>query len=467
MIRVGDQPPGAAAARSSYAPALWVIVGLTAGIALGILSSMSASPLLLALVRFVEPVGTIFVNAIRMAVVPLVVASLIGGIVSIGDERSLTRLGVRSVMVFAALAISAAVLATVIAAPILARLDIDPSVAESLRASATAGTAAPPTAPGLAQWFIDLVPANPVRAAADGAMLPLIVFTLAFGVALTKVAGERRMAVVQFFNGLADAMIVLVGWVIALAPIGVFALAAPLAARLGFSAAGALLTYILLAALLTLTVLAVLVYPATVLAGGISLGRLVRACAPAQAVALSSRSTMASLPAMIDAARRLGVTEQVTVFAVPLAASMLRVGSAVGQTVAVLFAARLFNVSIAPLHLLAILIVTVLTTFTVPGIPGGSIVVMVPILLAANVPADAVGILLGADAIPDMFRTMANVTGGIAATAIVDRSMQEAHVGAPRLSEQPRAARGGVPDGAPPASGEERVLGPATEKEGL
>lgn len=404
-----------------YASALWVIAGLAAGVFLGILASVSASPWLLALVRLVEPVGVIFVNAIRMAVVPLVVASLIVGILSISDERSLTRLGVRSLMVFAALAVSAAVIATVVAAPILARLDIDPSVAEGLRESATAGGAAQPIPPGLAQWFTDLVPANPVKAAADGAMLPLIIFTLAFGVALTKVAGERRAAVVGFFGGLADAMMVVVRWVITLAPIGVFALAAPLAARMGFSAAGALLFYILLAPLLTVVVLAALVYPATVLAGGVSLGRLVRACAPAQAVALSSRSTMASLPAMIDAARTLGVAERVTAFVVPLAASMLRVGSAVGQTVAVLFAARLFNVSIAPLHLVAILIVTVLTTFTVPGIPGGSIVVMVPILLAAGVPADAVGILLGADVIPDMFRTMANVTGGIAAAAIVGR----------------------------------------------
>jgi proton glutamate symport protein len=410
-------------ARSSYASTLWVIAGLSAGVVLGSLASISGSSWLLAVVRFVEPVGAIFVNAIRMAVVPLVVASLIGGIVSITDERSLTRLGLRSLMVFAALAISAAVLATIIAAPILARLDIDPSVAEGLRQSATAGSPVQVTAPGLAQWFTDLVPANPVKAAADGAMLPLIIFTLAFGVALTKVAAERREAVVWFFRGLADAMMVLVGWVIALAPIGVFALAAPLAARMGFSAAGALLAYILLAALLTVVVLVVLVYPATVLVGGVSLGRLARACAPAQAVALSSRSTMATLPAMIDAARTLGVAERVTVFVVPLAASMLRVGSAVGQTVAVLFAARLFNVSIAPLHLVAILIVTVLTTFTVPGIPGGSIVVMVPILLAASVPPEAVGVLLGADVIPDMFRTMANVTGGIAATVIVGRAM--------------------------------------------
>jgi Na+/H+-dicarboxylate symporter len=411
-------------ARSSYASALWVVAGLVAGITLGIVASTSASPALAALIRFVEPIGTIFVNAIRMAVVPLVVASLIVGIVSITDARSLTRLGVRSLIVFLALAVSAAVFATVIAAPVLARLEIDPLVAERLRASATAKSPVPPSAPTVAQWLTDLVPANPIRAAADGAMLPLIIFTLGFGVALTRVAEDRRAAVLHFFSGLSDAMMVLVRWVILLAPIGVFALAAPLAARMGIGAAGALASYILVAAILTIAALALLVYPATVLAGGVSLGNLARACAPAQAVALSSRSTMASLPAMIDASKRLGVSERVTVFVVPLAASMLRVGSAVGQTVAVLFAARLFNVTIAPMHLAAILLVTILTTFTVPGIPGGSIVVMVPILLAANVPADAVGILLGADVIPDMFRTMANVTGGIAASAIVGASRQ-------------------------------------------
>jgi Na+/H+-dicarboxylate symporter len=369
-----------------------------------------------------EPVGAVFVNAIRMAVVPLVVASLIVGIVSITDERSLTRLGIRSLILFMVLAISAAVLAALIAVPVLARLDIDPSVAEGLRASTT-GSAAPTAAPPLSQWFTDLVPSNPVKAAADGAMLPLIIFTLGFGVALTKIEGERRAAVVGFFSGLADAMKVLVGWVLTLAPIGVFALAAPLAARMGLSAAGALLSYIALAVILTVVVLAVSVYPATVIFGGVSLGRLARACAPAQAVAVSSRSTLAALPAMFAAARTLGVPESVVVFVVPLAAVTVRVGSAVGQTVAVLFAARLFNVSIEPAHLVAILIVTVLTTFTVPGIPGGSIVVMVPILLAARVPAEAVGVLLGADVIPDMFRTMANVTGGIAATVIVGRSM--------------------------------------------
>jgi Na+/H+-dicarboxylate symporter len=402
-------------------PALWTLAGLAAGLLLGILAFRTASPLLHAIVRGLEPVGTIFVNAIRMTVVPLVVALLISGLVSVTDTGLLGRLGLRALLLGLSLALVVALFTMVLAVPVLARLHIDPAAAASLRQGITADAPAPLGSPGFAQWLTDLVPANGFKAAADGAMLPLIIFTLAFGFALTRVPAERRATVAGFFSGLADAMLVLVGWIIRLAPIGVFALSAPLAARMGAGVAGALLSYVLLAVVLTIAALALIVYPVTVVAGGVPLRRLARACAPAQALALSSRSTMASLPAMIDAARALGVPEHVVAFVVPLAASMLRVGSAVGQTVAVLFAARLFDVTLSPVQLLAILITTVVTTFTVPGIPGGSIVVMVPILAAAGVPAGAVGILLGADVIPDMFRTMANVTGGIAAGVVVGR----------------------------------------------
>ena len=400
-------------------PALWTLAGLAAGLLLGVLASRTASPPLLAIVRGLEPIGTVFVNAIRMTVVPLVVALLISGLVSIKDTGLLGKLGLRALLFGLSLAIVVALFTIVIAVPVLARVHIDPAAAASLRQGITPDSPAPLGSPGFAQWLTDLVPANVFKAAADGAMLPLIIFTLAFGFALTRVPAERRATVAGFFSGLADAMLVLVGWIIRLAPIGVFALAAPLAARMGAGVAGALLSYVLLAVVLTLAALALIVYPVTVIGGRVPLRRLARACLPAQALALSSRSTMASLPAMIDAARALGVPEPVVAFVVPLAASMLRVGSAVGQTVAVLFAARLFEVTLSPVQLLAILITTVVTTFTVPGIPGGSIVVMVPVLAAAGVPAGAVGILLGADVIPDMFRTMANVTGGIAAGVVV------------------------------------------------
>lgn len=411
--------------RAPYGSALRVLAGLALGLALGLAASRSGSPGLLALARGVEPLGTLFVNAIRMTVVPLVVAVLISGIVSISDAGLLTRLGLRSLVLGVGLTTTVAVFTMLIAAPLFARMQVDPAAAEALRQSAVSA-AAPAAPPGLAQWLTDLVPVNPIKAAADGTLLPLLVFTILLGFALTRLSAEMRAPVVGFFAGLGEAMMVLVGWVIRLAPLGVFALAAPLAARMGSGVAGALLSYVAVVAGLTLAALALIVYPVTMLLGRVSLKALARALAPAQALAFSSRSTMATLPAMIESARRLGVPESVVAFVVPLAASMLRVGAGVGQTVAVLFAARLFDVTLSPSQLVTVLLTTVVTTFAIPGIPGGSIVVMVPILAAAGVPAAATGILLGADVIPDMFRTMANVTGGISAGVVVGRGSQKA-----------------------------------------
>jgi proton glutamate symport protein len=409
------------APRAPYASALRVLAGLALGLALGLGASKSGSSALLSMARAVEPIGTLFVNAIRMTVVPLVVAILITGIVSLGDAGLLTRLGLRSLALGAGLTAAVAGFAMLIAAPIFSRMRIDPAAAESLRQSAVSGVASSPPPPGLAQWLSDLIPTNPIKAAADGTLLPLLVFTILLGFALTRVSADTRAPVIGFFAGLGQAMMVLVGWVIRLAPFGVFALAAPLAARMGSGVAGALLSYVMVSALLTLAALALIVYPVTVLLGRVSLKELARALAPAQALAFSSRSTMATLPAMIESARRLGVPESAAAFVVPLAASLIRVGSGVGQTVAVLFAARLFDVALSPAQLVTVLLTTVLTSFAIPGVPGGSIVVMVPILAAAGVPAAATGILLGADVIPDMFRTMANVTGGISAGVVVGK----------------------------------------------
>jgi Na+/H+-dicarboxylate symporter len=406
--------------------AIRVLVGLGGGLLLGVVALISESAWLLALVTAVEPIGTVFVNAIRMTVIPLVVASLIVGVASTTDAGALTRLGARGLVLFVLLVLCAATLTAMIAAPLLARLELDPSIVSALReGAASQSKASAETArqvPGFAQWLIDLVPVNPIKAAADGAILPLIVFTIAFGVALTRLSAERRTAMITFFSVLAEAMMVLVRWVLVLSPVGVFALAAPLAARMGVAAAGALLYYVLLAVGLTIAFVAFVVYPVTVVAGRVSLRQFARACAPAQAVAFSSRSTMASLPAMIGAAKTLDVPDPVTAFVVPLAASIFRIGSAVGQTVGVLFAAQLYGATPTPPQLVTIVIAVVLTTFTVPGIPGGSIVVMLPILLAANLPVEGIGVLLGVDTIPDMFRTTANVTGGISAAAILGRS---------------------------------------------
>ena len=238
----------------SHPSAWWVLLGLVAGAALGV-ASRTGVPGLASLVSVVEPIGILFVNAIRMTVVPLVVAMLIAGIGTAPDLGMLPRLGLRSLVIGLTLAFVVAGSTMLVAVPVLARLPIDPAAATALREAAGVVVPAEPTG-GIGRWLTDLVPVNVVKAAADGGLLPLILFALAFGFALTRVAPDRRAAVTAFFSGLADAMMVLVGWIIRAAPLGVFGLTAPLGARLGGDLAGALVSYVGLAVGLTVAALA-------------------------------------------------------------------------------------------------------------------------------------------------------------------------------------------------------------------
>jgi Na+/H+-dicarboxylate symporter len=404
-----------------------VLVALVAGLALGILASVTGNTTLTTIAGWIEPVGTLFINGIRMTVIPLVVGILIAGIASAPNPAALGRLGGRAFVLFLVTLLAGGIFAALVAPPVLALLPVDPAASAALQASAAsvAGTTQQSVEqiPGFAQWLVSLVPANPLRAAADGAMLPLIVFTLAFGLAVAQLKGEPRHAVTRMFEAIRDASLVLVQWVLWTAPIGVFALAMPLAARLGVSAAGALAGYIALVAVMTVVFGAVVLYPMASIMGRIPMRTFARAILPAQAVAFSSRSSLASLPAGIEAAReRLGLPEEATSFLLPLAASVYRVGAAVGQTVGVLFVARLYGVELGPAALATVVLTVVATSFSVPGIPGGSIVIMAPVLQSAGVPIEGIGILLGVDTIPDMFRTTVNVTGHLAAaTALSGR----------------------------------------------
>jgi Na+/H+-dicarboxylate symporter len=406
--------------------AVKVLIGLVLGLAIGVGISVSSFPWLLRVPVIVEPVGILFINAIRMTVIPLVVANLVVGVASTGDARTVGRLGVRSMALFVIAVGAATVFAAITSFPLLARLQIDAGVAAALRegASRTTLQGAPVLgqAPSLGTWLVELLPANVFKAAADGAMLPLILFSLLLGLALTRGPEQPRQAVLRVFQGIAEAMLVLVDWVLRFAPIGVFALAIPLAARMGVAAAGALVYYIALLSIVSAAFIVVVLYPATVVVGRVRLGAFMRAAAPAQAVAFSSRSSLAALPATIEGASvGLRLPEEIVSFFLPLAASMFRVGAAMAQVVGVLFLARLYGVTLSAPQLAGILATVVLTTFSVPGVPAGAIIVMAPVLYAAGVPVEGLGVLLGVDTIPDMFRTTANVTGWLGAGSILAR----------------------------------------------
>jgi proton glutamate symport protein len=402
-----------------------VLIALAAGVGVGLALSEINPALSLNAAAFVEPVGTVFVNAIRMTVIPLVVSTLIAGIATVGSGSAVARIGGRGIAVFVVLLLLSGVVGALVAPPVLSTIKVDPTAVAALRASAGDVRPGAATLQTPAQWLVSLVPANAFRAAADGAMLPLIVFALVFGLAVAASPAPSRDRILVIFRAVSESMLVVVRWLLVVAPIGVFALALPLVARLGLSAVGALATYVVLVSVAAAVFSLVVLYPAAALVGGVSLRDFAQAAAPAQAVAISSRSSLAALPAMMDAARsRLHLPEEICGFFLPFASAMFRVGATLGLTTGAVFLGRLYGVPMGGSQLVTLVLVATVTSFSIPGIPGGSILVMVPVLMAARLPVEGIGILLGVDTIPDMFRTAANVTGQMTAATIVARGMR-------------------------------------------
>ncbi len=403
-----------------------VLIALGAGIAAGIALGQVDPGVSRAIVAAVEPLGTLFVNAIRMTVVPLVVSSLVVGVASTEDRAMLARVGGRGLMVFVVLLSLSALLAAIVTPPLVARVQLDAAAVAQVRAaapSASSVAAGAAAIKGPAAWLVSLVPANAISAAVDGAMLPLIVFALALGLALGRIEARTRDQVVTVFRAIAESMLVLVRWLLVVAPFGVFALALPLVARLGLAAVGALALYVAIVSVAALGLIAFVLVPAATLSGRVPVRQFLRAALPAQAVAFSSRSSLAALPALIDSARtRLGMSDEMTGFFLPFASAMFRVAAPFSLTAGAVFLSKLYGTNMSTAQLGTVVVTSVLTSFSVPGIPGGSILVMVPVLSSIGLPLEGLGILLGVDTIPDIFRTTANVTGQLTAAAIVART---------------------------------------------
>jgi Na+/H+-dicarboxylate symporter len=263
-----------------------------------------------------------------------------------------------------------------------------------------------------------------MAAMADGAMLPLIIFTLLFSLAAARLGAEHRDSLVAFFRAVSEAMLVLIRWILDLAPIGVFALAMSLAVNMGLGVAGAILYYIVIHSGLCILLL-VGVYPLAVLVGGLSLKEFSAASLPAQAVAFSSRSSLASLPpAVEEAEQRLKLPAAINSFLLPLGFSTFRITAPVPMIVGAYFIAFFYGIPLGPMELLTMTVTSVLASFTVPGVPGGGVIAALPVLMAVGLPAEGIGILLAVDTIPDIFRTTANVTANIGAAVVLARGEQ-------------------------------------------
>jgi proton glutamate symport protein len=414
VIAEGEEP-----AATGGSP-MRVLAALLLGLGIGVAAFVSGSATVIRVVGWLEPVGILWVNAIRMTVLPLVVASLVVA-VSDASPRTVGRLGTRAFLAFLLLLVMLALFGALVVPPIFARLTIDPAVAQALRASAAATQRPPPELPSFVSWLVSLVPTNPMKAAADGAILPLVVFTLAFGLALGRLDAETRAPVVGFFRGVTEAMTVLVRWVLALAPIGVFALALSLATKLGTDIIGAVAFYIVaLCAVLILS--ALLLYAVVALFAPASLRLFARAVLPAQVVAMTTRSSIAALPVQLaNAERVLGLPRTVTSFVLPLASSTFRYVQPLTWQAYALFGATLYGVHLGAPEIATIAVSSVLLSFSVPGIPSGGLYVIAPFLAAVGIPAECVGVLIALDLVPDVFKSLTNATAHMTAVVLVAR----------------------------------------------
>jgi Na+/H+-dicarboxylate symporter len=405
-----------------------VLVALGAGLAGGAAIAATGSAPLLRAADGIAPVGTLWVNAIRMTVIPLVVSLLVTGVASAADLKVIGRLGGRTLLVFGTLLAGTAILIVPLAPSVFGWLPSEGAARPPLPAGAAEAAgqiASSGAAPGLAEWLISLIPVNPVAAAADGAMLPLILFTLLLALAIARSPAGAHDTLLRFFQALGEAMLVLVRWVIAVAPIGVFALVLPLAARGGAAIAGAVGFYIVAYSVACLLVI-LLLYPVAVLAGRVPVRRFARAALPAQLIAFSSSSSIASLPALVEAADRgLGLPERVSGFVLPLAVSTFKLAAPVSWTVGALFVGWFYGIPLGVGELATVAFASIFLAFAAPGVPRGAFLMLTPLFLAIGLPAEGIGILIAVDAIPDLFATVLNVSGDLVAAVLVARGSSE------------------------------------------
>lgn len=415
------------------------VTALAAALGLGILGGHLGGPFFTGLRSACGPVGTVFVNALQVIVLPVVLSQLLAAMVSREAQPHMARLGLKALLLFVALLLLGGFLALAVAPALLAFVPVDAAAIAGIKAATAVPEAARAAAPGglPATWVTALVPSNLFEAAARGEILPLMLFTLLLGAAINRLPETRRAPLAELIHGLAAAMLIAVHWVLWLTPIGVFALAYAFALGTGFHAAGLIGAFIVVVSI-PMLLYTLLLYPLAALFGRVPMRAFVRAVAPAQLVAVGTRSSLAALPALVDGGRlHLGLPATATGFLLPLSVSTFKVNRTLSAILKVLFLAHVFGVTIGPWRMAVFIVTVILLSFTALGVPGGGgAFKTLPAYLAAGVPIEGIVILEAADAIPDIFKTLLNVTGDMTAAVLLTRGERTA----PETAELPEGA---------------------------
>jgi len=410
-----------------------VLVALILGLAAGAACNALGNASLTAAAGGVEAIGGLWLNLLRMTIVPLVFCLLVTGIASVADAAATGKLAARAIGMFSILLVVAAVYSTLATQGLLALWPVNPAGAAALRAGAGGADLASVVAPGLADWLKSIAPSNPIKAAAEDAILPLVVFGVFFGFAATRLEATRKASLLSVFGAVADTMIIIVRWVLWAAPVGVFALSLGVGLRAGLGAAGALLQYVAVVSLVTAGI-AVVPYILVALRRTVPLADFARAAMPVQVLAFSTQSSLACLPAMLERAQDdLRIPPRVSGLVLPLAVAVFRLTSPVANLAVCYFIAHIYGIQPGLPQMLAAVAVAFAISVGSVGLPGqiSFFASVAPICIALGLPIDLLPILLAVEVVPDIFRTIGNVTGDLGVTAALHRPGDEVEIADP------------------------------------
>jgi len=403
--------------RAYYALAA-LVIGLLAGMMAGNLAEGVRNGAL----GVASFVGTLWLNALKMTVIPLVVALLVVGIAKSAEAAQAGRIAGRSVLWIVIVCTASAIFGAVSAVLLTDLFPLSRDTAQLLQnALANVEQQSTGPLPGAAEFFKGVVPPNAIAAASNGDILPLTVFSVIFALALTRIPATGRRAVVDFFDAIGEALLVVIAWVLAIAPLGVFALAFTVGAAAGGAAFAGLGHYVVIISAIGILV-TIAAYPLAAIAGTVRLGTFTRGLIAPQAVAISTRSSLASLPAMLASARSMGIREEVSDVTLPIAVALFRATGPAMNTAVAFYVAHWLGLEPTLAQMIAATAVGAVMSYGAVSLPGevSYISSIAPIALALGVPIAPLGLLVAVEMVPDIFRTVGNVTHDVALAGIVD-----------------------------------------------
>lgn len=405
----------------------WILAALFIGLAAGAAGARLGDGLREPALRTASMVGGLWLNALQMTVIPLIVALLVTGIAQGAEALRAGRIAARSVTWFVIVCTASAIFGMLAMPLLLGILPLPDSAIQALQTGLAAldPGAAATAAPTVADFFRSIIPNNVIAAASEGNVLQLVVFTLVFAMAITRIDAQLRRPLLSLFEAIRDALLIVIGWVLLIAPLGVFALAFAVGASAGGEAFGALLHYIFLVSMVGIGV-TLGGYAVAIFAGRLPPLRFAKAMIGPQTVAISTQSSLASLPAMLAASALLGIRERVADVTLPLAVALCRAtGPAMNLAVAI-YVAHWLGIEPTMPQIAAATAVAAVVSYGSVSLPGqiSFLTSITPISLALGVPVAPLALLVAVENIPDIIRTLGNVTIDVAVTSAVDRSEQ-------------------------------------------